>query len=56
MALCGVQACTTVTRLVIGWFEILQQGHCHKDRFPVWVLQHGKEHFYGFPQYEHPGM
>lgn len=51
-----MQACTSVQRNVIGWFDILRAGHFDRRRFPVYILQHEDQHFYGFPQYEEPGM
>ncbi|KAK9810573.1 hypothetical protein WJX73_001474 [Symbiochloris irregularis] len=52
----ALQACATVQRNVIGWFGITEPGHFNKQRFPVYILQDGHAHFYGFPNYEHPGM
>ena len=51
-----LQACSGVQRNVIGWFDVKTPGHCHKERFPVYILQVKEEHYYGFPQYEYPGM
>lgn len=51
-----LQACAVAQRNVIGWFGILKPSHFNRRRFPVYILQDGEAHFYGFPQYEHPGM
>ena len=52
---CQLQACTSVQRNVIGWFDITQSGHCQRERFPVYILQHEHAHYYGFPEFSVKG-
>lgn len=51
-----VQAVLQVERQVIGWFEILREGCCQKENFPVGVIHDDLGEFYWFPQFEKPGM
>ena len=53
---CPLQAVLTVERNVIGWFEVLQEGCCRQEAFPVGVIEGDVGAFYQFPVFETPGM
>ena len=43
-------------RQVLGWFQPLRPELFAPERFPVFNLELGEEHFYGFPVYGIPGF
>jgi sarcosine oxidase len=51
-----LQKVLTVERQVIGWFQVLDEGCCRKESFPVGVIEGGVGAFYQFPVFEEPGM
>lgn len=43
-------------RQVVAWFAVENDADFALDRFPVFVMNTGDGHFYGFPQFDVPGF
>ena len=46
----------SVIRQVVGWFPSNNKSLFDKNNFPVWILDDGKNHGYGFPEYGNSGL
>jgi sarcosine oxidase len=46
----------SVVRQVVGWFPSKNKALFDKNKFPVWILDDGKNHGYGFPEYVNRGL
>ena len=46
----------SIVRQVVGWFPSKNKSLFDKNKFPVWILDDGKYHGYGFPEYGNDGL
>ncbi|GIT11981.1 MAG: hypothetical protein CM1200mP33_1670 [Chloroflexota bacterium] len=46
----------SIVRQVVGWFPSKNKTLFDKNKFPVWILQKGENHGYGFPEYGNRGL
>ena len=46
----------SIVRQVVGWFPSKNKSLFDKNKFPVWILQKGENHGYGFPEYGNRGL